>query len=55
VSTHLHADNEIMEYLERLLIEDRSRLLRIISYLKQRIFEEEAKCEMEDVLKKVRK
>ena len=54
MSNHIH-DNVVIDYLENLLVTDRARLLRIITFIKVRILEEEAKCEATDAIRKAMK
>ena len=39
----LETEHKVLNYLESLLIHDRPRLLRMITFIKNRIIEEEAK------------
>ena len=56
MNTHLERtkEHQCLDYLEHLLMHDRSRLLRMMSYLKNRIFEEEAKVQAIDVIERVK-
>jgi hypothetical protein len=56
VSIHLERtkEHQVLDYLEDLLMNDRARLLRMMSYLKERIYEEEAKARSLDVINRMR-
>lgn len=56
MNTHLEKtkEHQVLDYLEGLLMNDRGRLLRIMSYLKQRILEEEAMARAQDVIERVK-
>ena len=56
MNTHLERtkEHQVLDYLEGLLINDRARLLRMMSYLKQRIYEEEAKMQSLDVIERIK-
>lgn len=44
----------VLDYLEMLLHKDKGRLLRMMSYLKERILEEEAMARAQDVIERVK-
>jgi hypothetical protein len=56
VNTHTERtkEHQVLDYLEGLLMNDRARLLRMMSYLKQRIYEEEAKMQSLDVIERIK-
>jgi hypothetical protein len=56
VSIHLERtkEHQVLDYLEQLLLSDRGRLLRMMSYLKERILEEEAKARSMDIIERVK-
>jgi len=56
VSIHLERtkEHQVLDYLEELLHKDKGRLLRMMSYLKERILEEEAKARSMDIIERVK-
>jgi hypothetical protein len=52
--TELEKEHLILDYLEGLLHKDKGRLLRMMSYLKDRILEEEAMARAQDVIERVK-
>jgi hypothetical protein len=52
--TELEKEQLILDYLEGLLHKDKGRLLRMMSYLKDRILEEEAMARAQDVIERVK-
>ena len=56
MSIHLERtkEHQVLDYLEQLLLSDRGRLLRMMSYLKERILEEEAKARSMDIIERVK-
>jgi len=52
--SELEKEQLILDYLEGLLHKDKKRLLRMMSYLKDRILEEEAMARAQDVIERVR-
>ena len=52
--TELEKEQMVLDYLEGLLHKDKGRLLRMMSYLKERILEEEAMARAHDVIERVR-
>ena len=56
MSIHLERtkEHQVLDYLEELLHKDKGRLLRMMSYLKERILEEEAKARSMDIIERVK-
>jgi hypothetical protein len=56
VNTHTERtkEHQVLDYLEELLHKDMGRLLRMMSYLKERILEEEAKARSLDVIERIK-
>ena len=56
MNTHLERmkEHQVLDYLEGLLTHDKTRLLRMISFLKERILEEEAKERSFDVIDRMK-
>lgn len=52
--TELEKEQLVLDYLEGLLHKDKGRLLRMMSYLKNRILEEEAMARAQDVIERVK-
>jgi len=52
--SELEKEQLILDYLEGLLHKDKGRLLRMMSYLKDRILEEEAMARAQDVIERVK-
>lgn len=52
--TELEKEQLVLDYLEGLLHKDKGRLLRMMSFLKQRILEEEAMARAQDVIERVK-
>lgn len=52
--TELEKEQLVLDYLEGLLLKDKARLLRMMSYLKQRIYEEEAMARAQDVIERIK-
>ena len=52
--TELEKEQMVLDYLEGLLHKDKGRLLRMMSYLKERILEEEAMARAHDVIERIK-
>jgi hypothetical protein len=52
--TALEKEQLVLDYLEELLNRDKGRLLRMMSYLKERILEEEAMARTQDVIERIK-
>ena len=52
--TAIQKEQIVLDYLEELLQKDQGRLLRMMSYLKTRILEEEAMARAHDVIERVK-
>lgn len=52
--TAIQKEQLVLDYLEELLQKDKGRLLRMMSYLKNRILEEEAMARTQDVIERVK-
>ena len=52
--TAIQKEQSVLDYLEELLQKDKGRLLRMMSYLKNRILEEEAMARAHDVIERVK-
>ena len=52
--TAIEKEQLVLDYLEELLYKDKGRLLRMMSYLKTRILEEEAMARTKDVIERIK-
>ena len=52
--TAIQKEQIVLDYLEELLQKDKGRLLRMMSYLKTRILEEEAMARAHDFIERVK-
>jgi len=52
--TAIEKEQLVLDYLEELLHKDKGRLLRMRSYLKTRILEEEAMARTKDVIERIK-
>ena len=52
--TAIQKEQIVLDYLEELLQKDKGRLLRMMSYLKTRILEDEAMARAHDVIERVK-
>lgn len=52
--TAIQKEKIVLDYLEELLQKDKGRLLRMMSYLKNRILQEEAMARAHDVIERVK-
>jgi hypothetical protein len=52
--TAIEKEQLVLDYLDELLHKDKGRLLRMMSYLKTRILEEEAMARTKDVIERIK-